>query len=274
MKRVSIVGLGWLGMPLAQALLHANYHVCGTKRTKDGMMAASHCGINTCQLHLTPDLICDTADLQELLDTDALIITLPASRSADNSASYIQAVQNLVNSARAAGVVRIIFTSSTSVYGSNSGEMTEQSLLQPDTVAGHSLVRLEQWLHDLPGTAVDILRLAGLAGPGRHPGRFLAGKKGLTCGAHGVNLVHLDDVIAAIILLLNTPSQGRTFNLCAEQHPRRDKYYPEVARLLGLTEPEFVQSEQSDGKIINGQAICNTLGFKYQFSDPYKMTVK
>ena len=54
---------------------------------------------------------------------------------------------------------------------------------------------------------MDILRLAGLVGPGRHPGRFFAGKSAPD-GQHGVNLVHLEDVIGAIELLLQAPKGG------------------------------------------------------------------
>ncbi|HAP82964.1 MAG TPA: NAD(P)-dependent oxidoreductase, partial [Enterobacteriaceae bacterium] len=43
-----------------------------------------------------------------------------------------------------------------------------------------------------------------LVGPGRHPGRFFAGKSGPN-GNHGVNLVHLEDVVGAISLLLEAP---------------------------------------------------------------------
>lgn len=44
------------------------------------------------------------------------------------------------------------------------------------TNSGRVLKELEDWLHNLPGTSVDILRLAGLVGPERHPGRFLPEK--------------------------------------------------------------------------------------------------
>ena len=83
----------------------------------------------------------------------------------------------------------------------------------PVTNSGRVLEELEDWLHNLPGTSVDILRLAGLVGPGRHPGRF-AGKTAPD-GEHGVNLVHLEDVIGAITLLLQAPKGGHIYNICA-----------------------------------------------------------
>lgn len=104
---------------------------------------------------------------------------------------------------------------------------------------------LEQWLHQLPHTSVDILRLAGLVGTDRHPGRFLAGKTGVK-GARKVNLVHQEDVIAAIELLLNRPKGGHLYNLCAPIHPRKRDFYPACARALQLTPPEFAVEEQEE----------------------------
>lgn len=104
-------------------------------------------------------------------------------------------------------IPRIIFTSSTSVYGDIDGMAKENTERRPVTASGRVLKELEDWLHNLPGTQVDILRLAGLVGPGRHPGRFFAGKSAPD-GQHGVNLVHLEDVIGAIELLLQAPKGG------------------------------------------------------------------
>ena len=61
---------------------------------------------------------------------------------------------------------RIIFTSSTSVYGDVEGVVKETTERRPVTASGKVLKELEDWLHNLPGTQVDILRLAGLVGPG------------------------------------------------------------------------------------------------------------
>jgi len=206
---------------------------------------------------------------------DALVVTLPASRTVKGAEDYMQAVQNVVDTALAKKVPRIIFTSSSSVYGSGEGVMKENSPLQPETVAGKTLVELENWLHDLPGTSVDIVRLAGLVGPNRHPGRFLAGKTGLENGGHAVNLVHLDDVVDAIVLLLQTPKGGHVYNLCASKHPSRDSFYPSVSKQLGLEPPTFVaEPERSAGKVVDGSKIANELGFEYTYDDPMKMPLE
>lgn len=274
MKKVAIVGLGWLGMPLGLAMSARGWQVTGSKTTTDGVEAARMCGLNSFLLTLTPELECDPDDLEELLNVDALVITLPASRTAQGGENYLLAVQQIVDSALAASVPRIVFTSSTSVYGSGNGTVNEESPLEPVTVAGRTLKELETWLHNLPGTSVDILRLSGLVGPQRHPGRFLAGKTDLSDGSHGVNLVHLEDVIEAIILLLENGEGGRVYNLSAPMHPARQDFYPAVARQLGLTPPTFhADMGSGEGKIVDGDRICRELGFRYRYADPGKMPV-
>ncbi len=272
MKRVAIIGLGWLGMPLALALKGRGYQVVGSKTTMDGVDAARMSGIECYKLKFTPELECDANELNALLQADVLIITLPASRTAKGGEGYAQAVQQLVNSARVFHVSRIIFTSSTSVYGSTSGTVKESSALNPVTTAGKTLVSLEQWLQHLPDVSVDILRLAGLVGVERHPGRFLAGKVGLAGGAHGVNLVHQEDVMSAIQLLLKRPHGGHLYNLCAPLHPVKQRYYQDQARKLNLPLPQFAAGGNGDsGRLVDGQRICQELGFEYQYPDPMTM---
>ncbi|VEB85708.1 Uncharacterised protein [Citrobacter koseri] len=81
MKKVAIVGLGWLGMPLAMSLTARGWQVTGTKTTQDGVEAARMSGIESYPLRLEPELVCETDDLDALMDVDALVITLPARRS-------------------------------------------------------------------------------------------------------------------------------------------------------------------------------------------------
>ncbi|MBJ3814660.1 SDR family oxidoreductase [Shimwellia pseudoproteus] len=274
MKKVAIVGLGWLGMPLALSLMARGWNVTGSKTTLDGVEAARMCGVDSCLLNLQPILQCDSDDLETLLDADALVITLPARRSGEGDDFYLQAVQEIVDSALVHHIPRIIFTSSSAVYGDGEGTMKESSPLHPRTASARVLCELEHWLHDLPGTSVDILRLAGLVGPGRHPGRFFAGKYAPN-GEHGVNLVHLDDVIAAITLLLQMPKGGHLYNLCAPKHPSRNTFYPLMAKDLGLTPPTFSSAPaHTQGKQVDGSRICRELGFEYAHPDPLRMPMR
>lgn len=275
MKKVAIVGLGWLGMPLAMSLSARGWQVTGSKTTLDGVDAARMSGIDSYQLQLTPELVCDSDDLDALLDADALVITLPARRTGEGDDFYLQAVQEIVDSALAHNIPRIIFTSSTSVYGEAEGSVKETSSLEPVTASGRVLKELETWLHDLPGTSVDILRLAGLVGPERHPGRFMAGKTDVANGAHGVNLVHLEDVISAITLLLQAPKGGHIYNLCAPAHPTRAEFYSLMARQMNLDAPVFrTQAQNGHGKLVDGNRICNELGFEYQYPNPLVMPMQ
>ena len=275
MKKVAIVGLGWLGMPLAMSLSARGWQVTGSKTTLDGVDAARMCGIDSYQLQLTPELVCDSDDLDALLDADALVITLPARRTGEGDDFYLQAVQEIVDSALAHNIPRIIFTSSTSVYGEAEGSVKETSPLEPVTASGRVLKELETWLHDLPGTSVDILRLAGLVGPERHPGRFLAGKTDVANGAHGVNLVHLEDVISAITLLLQAPKGGHIYNLCAPAHPTRAEFYSLMARQMNLDAPLFrTETQNGHGKLVDGNRICNELGFEYRYPNPLVMPMQ
>lgn len=276
MKKVSIIGLGWLGMPLANALQEMGLQVVGSKTTQDGVDAARMCGIDSYLLNLTPDIECDSDDLEQLLRTDILIITLPAGKTAGGGFGYIKAVQLLVDSALFYKVPRIIFTSSTSVYGAIDATINEDSAVLPMSESGRALVEIEDWLHRLPKTSVDILRLAGLVGPYRHAGRFLAGKKSLKGAKNAVNLVHQDDVINAIKLLIQRPKGGHLYNLCAPVHPTRDQFYSQASQQLNLLPPEFLQENDSQGKesknkVVDGSRICKELGFEYHYPDPMWM---
>ena len=95
MKKVAIVGLGWLGMPLALSLTARGWHVTGSKTTEDGVEAARMCGIESYLLKLEPELVCDPDDLDALMNVDALVITLPARRSGPGEEFYLQAMQEL-----------------------------------------------------------------------------------------------------------------------------------------------------------------------------------
>ncbi|MGL5343181.1 MAG: SDR family oxidoreductase [Plesiomonas sp.] len=271
-KKISIIGLGWLGMPLAMHLQSAGYAVVGSKTTADGVAAAQLSGIESYLLNLNPQIECDDTDLDTLLNVDTMVVNIPPGRKNYRAQFYLEAIQNWVDSALANQVKHLIFISSTSVYGKASGEVDESSGCYPETGSARELYELELWLHGLPNIRIDVLRCAGLVGPDRHPGRFLAGKQNLPEGAQGVNLVHLDDCITAILRLIECRlPEGQTYNLCAPEHPVRSAFYPQIAKNLGLDAPTFLPDLAGRSRIINGNKICCEQGFTYHYPDPFTM---
>lgn len=162
-------------------------------------------GIECYQLNLTPLPEADPDDLAALFQTDALVITLPASRTVEGADNYFLAVQQVVDSALAAAIPRIIFTSSMSVYDEGPGVRREESTTA-FSPAGTCWSSWKTGCINCPIRRWIFCGWRGLVGPGRHPGRFLAGKQGLPGGGQGVNLVHLADVISAITQLPRRPS--------------------------------------------------------------------
>lgn len=256
MKKVAIIGLGWLGLPLAQHLSTQGWQVKGTKRTDVNIE-----GIDTFRFCLGDRF--DT-ELGELLRVDSLVINIPPSKFSDDD--YFNGIKELVQAAMLQNVRHILFVSTTGVFPQQCGIFDEFYNDLPES----STVKVERWLQTL-SIHCDIIRLAGLIGKNRHPVYYLAGKTNLPNGGQPVNLVHLHDVIQAIELLLCRPNQQRIFHLCANQHPNRAIFYSTIAKRLGLPDLHFLADSHPLVRLISGEKICHELGFRYQFDDPFLM---
>lgn len=270
MRSVSIVGLGWLGLPLARHLKNLGWEVKGSKRTHEGAEQMRLVRLEAYPLELTPEINADPDDLTALLDVDALIINIPPSQYFFDPQHYVQGVKNLVNEALLQGVTHLIFISSTSVFPEYSGNFDETNIPQPQSDSAKALVEIEKWLFQLENIDCDIIRFGGLIGDNRHPVYSLAGKE-VKAGNSPVNLVHFDDCARAIQLLLETPSYQRLYHLVAPNYPNKAEYYSTMAEKLGVEAPHFICSAQDPKRIILANKICQELAFVYQYPDPYLM---
>jgi nucleoside-diphosphate-sugar epimerase len=138
---------------------------------------------------------------------------------------------------------RIIYTSSTGVYGQMHDEwVDEDSLCEPHREGGKACLEAEQVLatHPLAPHGVT-LRLAGLYGPGRIPNADeIRNYKPIAASEQGyINLIHVDDAVEAVLAAAERAIAPRTY-LVADGHPvpRRD-YYDELAWRLGAPRPIF-----------------------------------
>jgi len=126
---------------------------------------------------------------------------------------------------------------------------------------GQFTPRRGQWL-------TTVVRLGGLFGPDRPPGRFLAGRHELKQGNAPVNLIHLDDCIGLLRHIIREKVWGYTFNACAAQHPARRDFYPVAATYLGLEVPTFsVEPETASGKTIDTTLLRQTTNYQFRHDD-------
>lgn len=256
MKRVSIIGLGWLGLPLAQTLQAQGYAVTGSCTTPDKCRQLQAAGISA---------VCWSGEsgepLPETLCAETMILTLPPGRCQD----YLGLLQRLLLQWVDRGCQRLILISSTSVYGAASpGHEGERP--QPDSARGARMLQAETLVRDSGIRQWAILRAAGLFGPLRHPGRFLSGKP-TDNGLGPVNLVHLDDVIGILSQILHVSCWGEVFNACAPGHPSRREFYAQACDRLAIPRPLFGKDAAS-GKQIDGSKVERMLGYAYQIPDP------
>ena len=270
-KKISILGCGWLGLPLAKRLINEGFVVQGASRNENKIELLKNHGIKSFFINLMPSL--SGHQIDQFFDCSLLIITIPPGRRRkDVEHFYPVAITNVVEAALKNNCTKIIYTSSTGVYGKSKGIVNENSELRPETSSSRAVVTVEKILTRSEQTQTTLFRLAGLVGPNRHPGNWLAGRKNLPNGDAPINLVHQFDVIEAILQSIKLNAWNKVFNVCANQHPTKSNYYQWAAKQLSLDTPRFF-SGGKENKIVDSSVIRQQLGFKFKYDDPYQFFV-
>lgn len=256
--RVTVLGCGWLGLPLAKALVADGYTVKGSTTSSDKIEILQVASIEPYLVSLSEDgPVGDVAGF--LKGSEVLIINIPP--KAKSGESYPQKIKNLIPHIKASGTEKVLFVSSTSVYADDNSVVTEQTTPNPDTESGKQLLEAEKVLQEaLPRTT--ILRFAGLIGEDRHPVHHLAGRKGIANPDAPVNLIHQNDCIGIIKTIIAQQKWGEVFNAASPNHPTRKEYYTAKALELGLDVPQFEEGKESVGKEISSNKIYNALNYK------------
>ena len=221
---ISILGCGWLGLPLATSLIQKGYQVKGATTTPDKVSLLKEEGIDPYIISVAPDHI--EGDIASFLDSDVLILNVPPRRKNEDVVHHYPAcIAQLLTYIVPSRIRKVIFISTTSVYQNTNNTVTEDIEPTPTKASGKAVLAAEKHLQSCSHITTTVIRLAGLIGKDRHPGRFLSGKQHLPNGAAPVNLIHLDDCINLITGVLTKGIWGEVFNGCADQHPTRKAFY-------------------------------------------------
>lgn len=269
MESVSILGCGWLGLPLAESLLEKGYSVRGSTRSFSQLSILESKAIGPYYISLNPYVI--GRNIREFLSSDVLILNFPPERREDIESYHVAQIKHLLYELKFSPVSKVLFVSSTSVYPNLNREVVEEDSVSPEKSSGRALLSVERMLLDSSYFETTVIRFGGLIGYDRKPGRFLSGRKKLTGGDSPVNLIHRDDCIGVIEAIMKKGVWGETFNACADAHPKRKDYYIEQAKIGGFDPPEFEDGASGAYKIVNSDKLKTLTGYKFKYPNPSKI---
>lgn len=262
MKQLSILGCGWLGLPLAASLIKKGFTVNGSTTSAGKLTVLQSNGVNPFLVNLTANGI--DGDMGHFLSqSEILIIDIPPKLRKENSESFTDKIKMLIPFIEASRVKKVLFVSSTSVYADDNSIVTEETLPIPQTESGRQLLESEEILLSNNNFTTTVLRFGGLVSEDRQPVRFLSGRENLENPDGPVNLIHRNDCIGIIEAIIEQDAWGEIFNGVAPHYPTREDHYTKKAKDLGLEMPKFSREKPSQGKTVSSQKAIKFLGYSF-----------
>lgn len=262
-----------MGLPTGRVLAQEGYAVRGSTTRNERHNVLANAGIEPFVTTLAPD---PTPAVPKLFESEVLLCTLPPGRSNAGNTPYPDQIAALMAQAQAQGVQRVIYTSSTGVYPPTDGAVREDTVdprtprmaRPPARDTGNAVRTAEQIIVTAYPHRSVILRLGGLFGPDRHPGRFIAGRTGVSRPDGPVNMVHRDDVVRVIQAMVTRSALHGVFNVVAPEHPTRRAFYEAAARDYGGAAPTFTEDPATGGKRVLPNKLIDALGYTFVYPDP------
>ncbi|MFD2244734.1 SDR family NAD(P)-dependent oxidoreductase [Pontibacter ruber] len=265
---ISIMGCGWLGMPLADRFINSGYRVKGSTTTPDKLATLREKKIEPYLLNLAGEET-DQEALADFLNARVLILNIPPRLRTGDGDNYLQQLHRLLKAMCESPVSRVLFVSSTSVYLNLNRVVTEEDIAFTQEQDPHNaLLQAEKMFQDREDWVCTVVRFGGLVGGSRQPGKFMAGRKHLPDGDAPVNLIHQDDCIEILFRIVEAEKWGYTFNACADEHPLRKDFYTKAALALEMVAPQFDAMEETQFKLINSQKLKDELSYVFIHPDP------
>jgi nucleoside-diphosphate-sugar epimerase len=265
MKRLLIAGCGDLGIRLARRLNTEEWSVHGLRRNTQALPASIH--------PVRADLL-DPSSLKGVAEHwDAVVYqATPDERTPEAYRNaYVRGLDNLSSQCT---TNRLVFVSSTAVFGQARGEwVDERSSTQPDAFSGQTLLEAEAVATRASGVTV---RFSGIYGPGRD---FLI--RSLRSGRaqcravppQWTNRIHSEDCAGVLAHLLELENPADVYCASDSRPAPRCEVLDWLARQLDLPRPvrEVLDCDENGEEIDQGKRVCNhrllESGFEFQYPD-------
>jgi len=191
--------------------------------------------------------------LNQLPRADVVLYAVGFDRSSGHAkrAVYVDGLRNVLAEI-GSRCQRLIYISSTSVYGQNSGELIDESSpAESHEENGRICREAESVVWEFfdrtaarESRGAIILRLAGIYGSGRLLTRIEQLRRGEPLSGNPeawLNLIHVDDAVRAIKAAEQRGRPGETYLVSDDRPLRRVEYFSALAEKVGAPPPRFVE---------------------------------
>ncbi|UFH32963.1 NAD(P)-binding domain-containing protein [Chryseobacterium sp. C-71] len=247
MKKLGIIGFGWLGNHIAKRLSE-QYEIFATTTTASKIESIESKGYHASLIRFSHELYSEMKEWKVAKELDAIFICVPFSGLRGAKVPMNDKRQNLLNFL---GDYKgqLFLASSTGVYPETEKEFTEDD--QPaKEVESESFI-----LEKFPET--NILRLAGLMGGDRLLKNYnISGLDQL------VNHIHYSDIVSVIEKMLENNSESKVYNVVAPIHPNKEEV------INAQKDLPYNGERTAIGRTISPEKLITELDFEFQFPDP------
>ena len=256
METISILGSGWLGLPLAHHFTEQGHVVKASTTSNNRIPDLKSIGAEP----FIVDINSLNSDIKPFLQADILIVNIPSKN--------VDAFRRLIGEIEASNIEKVLFVSSTSVYQNVQKTIKESD---SDLYSTSPLLEIEKLFTECGSGRTTILRFGGLIGYSRHPGRFFKPGRIVQNPDTLVNLIHRDDCVEIIGRIVEQQVWGELFNACTDTHPTKREFYTRARESLGMAPPEFGETSVGVGKLISNEKLKRMLDYEFIHPDLMKI---
>ena len=265
-QKLLLIGCGDIPTRLLSKLNSADWNIQGLRRSK----------VELAEVEMSYGDAADSEIINALIQEqpDHVILTLtPDGRTAeDYRNTYLKPAQIAAKAVQKwAPNCHLIFVSSTSVYGQNSGvQVNEDSLTEPSSATAQVLLEAEKQIAQC-GNPWSVIRFSGIYGPGRE--RLLhkvrSGNFTEPDSAGWTNRIHSEDCAGALAHLLentNADTKAAGLLIATDSAPVLNTEVEKwLAGEMGIEYPDFDKEEVlAKGKRCSNRKLLDS-GFRFMY---------
>ncbi|WP_439151088.1 NAD(P)H-binding protein [Winogradskyella sp.] len=263
--QISVIGCGWLGLPLGKELIENGHTVNGSTTSPEKLAIIENNGMLPFLIELNETGI--KGNIADFLNkSDTVIINIPPGLRKNTNKNHVAEITLLLKEVSKTRVKNIIYVSSTSVFEDDSEIpiITDKTRPNGTSEAAKQLIEIEHLLREKAKLNTTIIRFGGLFDSKRQPANYLSGKNNIANPKAPINLIHKSDCIEIISEILKQEAWNITLNAVYPAHPEKQLYYSDYCKQHNLDVPSFNTSEKSKGKIVDSTKLIQLLSYTFK----------